>query len=532
MNFPFVLGIVVGLVFIYLILSLFASELQEIYATVFQWRAKHLKYSIENLLAGDERTSKEIDKAKKIVDRLYNDPLLKNVNQEARGAVEKAFRKLTWRISELYRWLARKEEGVFGNHHSGPSYITSETFATTLIETLKISVLVENLIELRLENFANRIIKEIEYLANKLDKNISNEENINWLKDDFSNIVEEFKNNKSNLSTSIDKLSEGLDRYIEAYHEDEFKDFRSRGAAFKQSIFGANNERAILSGGLKTSLTEIIATIDIGSNIHKEIKEAMMAKDSETYEKISEVLNDLPISLKDSLGILARRAQTRVQQSENELNQLREEISIWFDRSMERASGVYKRNAKGVAILIGFFIAFATNADTFHIFNRLSSDENLRKVVTERASQVRLGSANSGEVTQELEDLKYHTNQVLKDISLPLSWNPPNLGQQFNCSPSITSTTQNNDDSQGWAALFNKCIPGNKASATFFIPQKIAEIMITHPWLALKMILGWFLSGIAIAMGAPFWFDLLGKVVNVRNSGNQPPSAANQANPQ
>ncbi|EFA73985.1 hypothetical protein CRD_00907 [Raphidiopsis brookii D9] len=33
------------------------------------------------------------------------------------------------------------------------------------------------------------------------------------------------------------------------------------------------------------------------------------------------------------------------------------------------------------------------------------------------------------------------------------------------------------------------------------------------------MIMGWLVSGFAIAMGAPFWFDLLGKVMNVRNTG-------------
>ena len=37
----------------------------------------------------------------------------------------------------------------------------------------------------------------------------------------------------------------------------------------------------------------------------------------------------------------------------------------------------------------------------------------------------------------------------------------------------------------------------------------------------LMMIGGWFISGIAIAMGAPFWFDLLSKVMNVRNAGKK-----------
>jgi ABC-type transport system involved in cytochrome bd biosynthesis fused ATPase/permease subunit len=40
------------------------------------------------------------------------------------------------------------------------------------------------------------------------------------------------------------------------------------------------------------------------------------------------------------------------------------------------------------------------------------------------------------------------------------------------------------------------------------------------------MICGWFVSGVAISMGAPFWFDLLGKVVNVRNTGKAPTSSA------
>jgi len=29
-------------------------------------------------------------------------------------------------------------------------------------------------------------------------------------------------------------------------------------------------------------------------------------------------------------------------------------------------------------------------------------------------------------------------------------------------------------------------------------------------------------------MGAPFWFELMGKFINVRNSGSKPASTANQ----
>jgi hypothetical protein len=33
--------------------------------------------------------------------------------------------------------------------------------------------------------------------------------------------------------------------------------------------------------------------------------------------------------------------------------------------------------------------------------------------------------------------------------------------------------------------------------------------------------LGWLVSGFAISMGSTFWFNVLKKVVNVRNSGDK-----------
>jgi hypothetical protein len=36
---------------------------------------------------------------------------------------------------------------------------------------------------------------------------------------------------------------------------------------------------------------------------------------------------------------------------------------------------------------------------------------------------------------------------------------------------------------------------------------------------------GWILSGVAISMGAAFWFEALNKIINIRNAGKKPPSA-------
>jgi len=36
--------------------------------------------------------------------------------------------------------------------------------------------------------------------------------------------------------------------------------------------------------------------------------------------------------------------------------------------------------------------------------------------------------------------------------------------------------------------------------------------------------MGWGLTAIAISMGSSFWFDILNKLINVRNTGSKPQS--------
>lgn len=235
-----------------------------------------------------------------------------------------------------------------------------------------------------------------------------------------------------------------------------------------------------------------------------------------TYLTIQNVLSKLPSSVKESLGILARRAQTRVQETGNDIEQFRDEVARWFDRSMSRASGVYKRNAKGVAILIGLLLAVLTNSDTFHVVSRLSSDQDLRKVITEQATNF-APSTNAAPLTKEqLEQLRDNADAVLANLSLPIGWKPENLTKQFRCEPSRTPAPGINPS----PACLNPRVP-------IFIA--FLQKLPTNPLAFFKILLGWLISAIAISMGASFWFDLLGKVVNVRNSGGKPQTPASRA---
>ncbi|WP_298920495.1 hypothetical protein [uncultured Nostoc sp.] len=226
---------------------------------------------------------------------------------------------------------------------------------------------------------------------------------------------------------------------------------------------------------------------------YKELKTGINDPNSESYKKIKQVYGDfdqefidfvnnelpdyVPNNLITSLGVIAKRSRIKIDDLTEEANQFKNEVETWFDRSMDRASGVYKRNAKGTAILIGISVAILTNTDTFHLLKRLSRDSVIRSTITQSASE-QTNYITDSEARKEIE-------RLLGNASIPIGWQ--NINQQF-------EPLDNRDSNSVYIRI----------------------------WQGFKLICGWILSGLAIAMGAPFWFDILNKIINVRNAGPKP----------
>ncbi|MEH1849401.1 MAG: hypothetical protein V7L25_31635 [Nostoc sp.] len=382
MNLPVVVDITIGLVFIYLILSLIASEIQELITTFLQWRAKHLKHSIELLLAGGSETEEsEFEKAQELVQELYQDPLINTLNQQAKGKVE-------YLLRENAKNSGKKTKKALGNKQSAPSYLPSETFASSLLNALKIPQL-------------------ITYVKHP---------------------SEEFKTNLYMILASYKELKTGIN--------------------------------------------------DPNSESYKKIKQVYGDIDQKFIDFVNNDLPDcVPNNLITSLGIIGQRSRIKIDDLTEEVNQFKNEVETWFDRSMDRASGVYKRNAKGVAILIGILVAVLTNTDTFHLAKRLSQDSVIRSAITQSASQ-QTDFIKDPKATSKIE-------KVLENASVPIGWQ--NINQQFEP-----------------------------------LDPKDPNRVYIRIWQGFKLICGWILSGLAVAMGAPFWFDILNKVINVRNAGPKP----------
>ena len=232
---------------------------------------------------------------------------------------------------------------------------------------------------------------------------------------------------------------------------------------------------------------------------------------------------------------MARGVRTKVIDTEEGIISLRRHLEGSFDQSMDRASGVYKRNAKGVAVLIGLLLALGANADTFHMVSRLSKDSVLRQTVTQNASNVlSQKSQDAGVITAQqmqanLRNIKESTDLALTDISLPVGWTETNLRKQLDWD----SKAEVGANSQAGVKMLTSYqgLEGGQTNNSDGLPlfQKIISWTFSGPNLLPQRILrwgfifvGWIVSGIAISMGAPFWFDMINRLVNVRNTGKIP----------
>lgn len=153
------------------------------------------------------------------------------------------------------------------------------------------------------------------------------------------------------------------------------------------------------------------------------------------------------------------------------------ELATWFDAGMDRLSGNYKRRSQRWCFITALLIAGTFNIDSFHLFKTLWQHPTI-------ATGISMPTQPSA-------------------VPTTIAW------EQFKILPI------------GWAAS------DVDTEASTKTPADQAAKTTTQPacmtWLF--RVAGWIVTAVATLFGAPFWFDLLGKLVNLRSTGNKPGAA-------
>ncbi|TXB62937.1 hypothetical protein [Phaeodactylibacter luteus] len=172
-----------------------------------------------------------------------------------------------------------------------------------------------------------------------------------------------------------------------------------------------------------------------------------------------------------------------LREAESDVDVFKGKVQTWYNDVMDRASGWYKRYTQKILVGMGFLIAIVFNADTLAIYERLESDPETLQQVIALAEDYADGQSGaqidpvqlSPEFNASLAKLEGLVNNQIETVSSPLGL--------------------------GW--------------------KNVIWSEVT-PYDALLKLLGWTVTALAVSLGAPFWFDLLRKLVNIRSSGNKP----------
>ncbi len=199
----------------------------------------------------------------------------------------------------------------------------------------------------------------------------------------------------------------------------------------------------------------------------------------------------LPSALVDALDAAPLDARLKgalrplLLEAGDDLGAARARIEAWYYAAMDRVSGWYKRYAQRVAFVIGLVMAVILNADALFVVRQIGQDEALRAVFVTAAQTYAARDAETPAPSSpdSLVARVAHNRQqmqenvaALKALGIALGWGDDN--------PAARRTDR----------------PGRLDDARWWFFKGI----------------GLLLTAIAVSLGAPFWFDVLNKVMAVR----------------
>lgn len=171
----------------------------------------------------------------------------------------------------------------------------------------------------------------------------------------------------------------------------------------------------------------------------------------------------------------------------------RTNIEEWYNSSMDRVSGWYKRRSHIIVLVLGFLVAVAVNADSVLIVRRLASDRALRESLVSSASLYAQEAAKTTGTTPSDINLSQECKDICTDET------PQCKLKKTQCEIAALGLPI------GWSSRSDERLRYNTLGT--FITYQIP----TH-------IFGWLLTALAISLGAPFWFDILNKVIVIRST--------------
>lgn len=178
---------------------------------------------------------------------------------------------------------------------------------------------------------------------------------------------------------------------------------------------------------------------------------------------------------------VGRALMALVDEANGDLEKLKENVTNWFDSSMQRVSGWYRRQVETIILVIAILLSFVAGIDSILVAKTLWSNPALRAMAVAAAE---------------------------KAVDDP----PPGLPPQGSTPPAARSLDQVSEDMKTLQTQLDSL---ELPRVPYVWGESFGDWLKAH-------FLGFVITAAALSLGAPFWFDLLNKLVSLRSSGQKP----------
>lgn len=218
---------------------------------------------------------------------------------------------------------------------------------------------------------------------------------------------------------------------------------------------------------------------------------------------------------------------TLIANAQGDINKFKALLENWFDEMMDRASGWYKRHVQKILIIIGFVLSVAFNADTFQIASTLSSDPEKRAQLVNMAESYVEKNVTTDTATAARDSLRnpnFIAKMCRENKTDRAFWcRMDSLNQQVDYLVQDELKQARGVLGLGWRLPDFDVADMKGESGIERFGQYISKTTtLFYSQLAISQFFGWIVTAFAISLGAPFWFDLLNKIMKMRGTGSKP----------
>ncbi len=175
---------------------------------------------------------------------------------------------------------------------------------------------------------------------------------------------------------------------------------------------------------------------------------------------------------------------------------LKANMEHWYNGYMDRVAGWYKRNLRKSLFVAACFVTVLLNVDTIRVVQTLWQDEALRSKLYTAALKV----GNDSTLLRRME-------------LLPVEQRIDSIRAIVERNEAILKSMELKALPLGWITEIEGRISW----------QKLGELICKNlEACSFQTLVGWLITALLLRQGAPFWFEILKKFVNLRGTGPKP----------